>query len=123
DLDEACICLQLFNGRCSAVSHTGPKSAHELEYRIFHGSLVCHTALYALGNKLLGVLLEVAVLASVLHGCNGSHAPVYFVFSSLEQLESSRALVTSCKDASHHTYIGTCGNGLCHVAGVLDTSI
>lgn len=50
---------------CSAVTHTGAKTAHQLEYRIFYQALVCNTAFYAFRNELLGVGLEVAILAAV----------------------------------------------------------
>ena len=67
NLNEAASLLQLFDGRCSAESHTGTKSAQHLENGILYASLVCHTALYAFGNQLLCSLLEIAILAAVLH--------------------------------------------------------
>ena len=42
-----------------------------------------------------------ALILSLIH-IYGSHSTVYFVFSSLEQFEISRALIASCEDASHH---------------------
>ena len=38
---------------------------------MFLTSLISHAALHTFGNQLLGILLEIAVLASVLHGGNG----------------------------------------------------
>ena len=86
-------------------------------------SLVSYTSFYAFRYKLLGILLEIAVLAAVLHGCNGSHATIYLVFSSLVQFECSRALIASGEHASHHAHIGSGCNCLGNISGVLDTAV
>ena len=36
---------------------------------------------------------------------------------------SVEALITACKNASHHTYAGSCRNSLRHIAGVLDPAV
>src|SRR5699024_7248098 len=35
----------------------------------------------------------------------------------------SRTFITACKDASHHTYIGSCSYSLGHISGILDSSV
>ena len=62
---------------------------------VLYEAFVCYTAFHTFRNQFLGAGLEVTVFASVLHGCDGSHSTVYFVFSSLEQFEISRALIAS----------------------------
>ena len=108
---------------CSAVAHTGTKSAEHLEYSVFHHALICHTALNTFRNQLLRVRLEVTILTSVLHCRDGTHTTVNLVLSALIQLEGSRALVTSGKHASHHADITARSNGLGDISGVLDTAI
>ena len=107
----------------AAVTHTGTKSAEKLEYGVLQITLVCHTSLYTFGYKLLGILLEVTVLAAVLHSSDGSHAAIYLVFSALEQLVASGALFTACKHAAHHADITACCDGLGDLSGVLDTAV
>ncbi len=55
--------------------------------------------------------------------CNRSHSTINFIFTSLEQLECSRAFITSCKDTSHHADTRSGCQGLCHISGILDTAI
>ena len=86
-------------------------------------SFVCNTSFNTFRNKFLRILLEVTVFASILHSCNGSHATVYFVFTSLIQFECSRAFITSGEDASHHADICTGCNGLGNISGIFDTTI
>src|SRR5699024_4642357 len=123
NLVKSAVLLQFFYGACSAVAHTGAESAHKLEHSILYRSLVSDTSFHAFRNKFLRVLLEIAVFASLLHRSDRAHSAVYLVLSSLIQLECSRALVASCEDASHHTYIRACRDRLRHIAGVLDSSV
>ena len=67
NLDKPAVFLQRFDILGAAVTHTGTYSADQLEYGILYRSLVRHTALDALWHKLLGILLEIAVLASIFH--------------------------------------------------------
>ncbi len=74
-------------------------------------------------NQLLCISLEVTVLASVFHSCNRAHAAVYLILTSLIQFKCSRALIASCKDASHHTHASACCDRLCNITGIFDTAI
>ena len=76
NLDKSAVFLQLFDALRSTITHTGAKTAHQLEYRIFYQTLVCNTTFYAFRNELLGVGLEVAILAAVFHRSDGTHAAV-----------------------------------------------
>ena len=115
--------LQCRNILCSTVTHTGPDTTDQLEYGVLHSSFVCHTSFYTFWNKLLSICLEIAVFTTILHCCNRSHSTINFIFTSLEQLECSRAFVTSCKDTSHHADTRSGCQGLCHISGILDTAI
>ena len=55
NLDEFAVFLQLFDAFRSAVTHTGAKTAHQLEYRIFYQALVCNTAFYAFRLSLIHI--------------------------------------------------------------------
>ena len=123
NLDESACFFKLLNSFCSTISHTGTETAHELEYSILNMSFVSNTSFYAFRNKFLRILLEVTVFTSVLHSCDRSHTAVYFIFSALIQFECSRALVASCKHASHHADIRTGCDCLCDISGILDTTV
>ena len=86
-------------------------------------SFICNTSLYAFRNKLLCIFLEITIFTAVLHSSNRSHTTVYFIFTSLIQFKSSRALIASCEDTSHHTYICTSCNCLGNVSGIFDTTV
>ena len=123
DLHESAGLLQSLDILCTTVTHTGAETAQQLEYGIFHAALVSHTAFNTFGNQFLRILLEVTILTAVLHGCDGTHATVYLVFSTLEQLVFSRALLTSCEHGTHHTYVTTGCNSLGDISGILNTTI
>ena len=67
----------------AAVAHAGTDAANQLEHGVLYRSLVGDAAFHAFRHQLLGVRLEIAVLAAVFHGGNRAHAAVYLVFSSL----------------------------------------
>ena len=86
-------------------------------------SFIRNTTLNTLRHKLLCILLEITILAAILHSCDRSHSTIYFIFSSLIKFECSRALVASCEHASHHADIGTCCDGLGDISGIFDTAV
>ena len=67
DLGKLAVFFQSFNGRRTAVAHTGTKTAHELIYSVGQGAFERNTTLNAFGNKLLGTGLEVSVLGTLFH--------------------------------------------------------
>ena len=123
NLHKTSVFLECLDILGSTITHTRANASDQLEYGIFYSTLVSHTPLDTLWDKLFRILLEVTVLTSVFHGSDGAHASVDFIFSSLEQFKSSRTLVTTCKNTSHHTYIGTSSDGLRHISRILDTTI
>ena len=92
-------------------------------YSILYHTLISYTTFYAFWNQLLCISLEVTVLASVFHSCNRAHTAIYFVLTSLIQLESTWTLVAACKHASHHTNASACCDRLCNITGIFDTAI
>ena len=123
DLDEPAVLLQFVDGMRAAVAHAGTDAANQLEHGVLYRSLIGDAAFHAFRHQLLGVGLEVAVLAAVFHGGDGAHAAVYLVLSSLVQFEGSGALVAACEDASHHADVSAGGDGLGHVSGILDAAV
>ncbi len=80
--------LEIFR---SAVSHAGAKAADQLMDRILQRAFVRYASFDAFRYELLIVVLEVAVLAALLHSGHGAHAAVYFVAASLINFRLSRA--------------------------------
>ena len=58
NLDESACFFEFLNSFCSTISHTGTKTAHELEYSILNMSFVSNTSFYAFRNKFLRILLS-----------------------------------------------------------------
>ena len=101
----------------------GAQAAHELEDGVRQRPLVGHAALDALGHELLGVLLEVAVLAALGHGGEGTHAAIDLEGAALIDLHRARALLRAGEEAAEHHGAGAGGDGLGDVAGVLDAAV
>lgn len=112
--------MKLLDCLRTTVTHTCTKSTNQLEYSIFNRTLVCHTTFDTFRYKLLCICLEITVFTTILHRCDTTHTTVYLVFSSLIQLEISRALIRTREEATHHTYIRTGCKCLCDIAGILD---
>src|SRR5690606_20450415 len=78
DADEAGL-LQGAHVRGTAITHAGTQAAHQLVHHLGQGAFVRHPTADTLGHQLADVVLhvlEVAVLAAVLHGLDAAHAAV-----------------------------------------------
>src|SRR5699024_7947554 len=111
DLHELGVLLQLLDGVAAGVAHTGPQAAHELVDGVAGGSLVGDAALHALGNQLLVVLLEVAVLGAVVHGGQRAHAAVGLKLAALIDLGLAGGLLTAGQQRADHDHIAAGGDG------------
>ena len=123
DLHELGVLLQLLNGAAAGVAHTGPQAAHELIDGVAGGSLVGDTALHALGDQLLVVLLEIAVLGAVVHGGQGAHAPVGLELTALIDLGVAGGLLTAGQQRADHDHAAAGGDGFHDVAGELHAAV
>ena len=123
DLHELAGVLQLLDVAGAAESHAGADAAEQLEDRVLDRALVGDAAFDAFRHQFLRVLLEVAVLAALLHRADGAHAAVDLVLSALVELEFSRALVAAGEDRTHHADVAARRQGLGHIAGVLDAAV
>ena len=65
DLDELAVILKFLYVVRTCEAHTAADSAAHLEDHVFHFAFIGYASFNALGNELLGVLLEVSVLTSV----------------------------------------------------------
>src|SRR2546427_1963454 len=110
----------------AAVPHAAAQPAHHLEDHVGHGPLVRHSALDPLGDELGGrdlALLEVAVRRAFFHGAETAHAPDHLEAAALEQERLARALFGAAEERAHHHAGGAGGEGLHHVARVLDAAV
>ncbi len=57
------------------------------------------------------------------HGGHGSHAAIDFKGAALVDFHFAGAFFGTGKQAAQHHSGGTGGDGLCHIAGILDTAI
>ncbi|MNV45861.1 hypothetical protein D3C71_1376700 [compost metagenome] len=77
----------------------------------------------AFRNELLVVILEVTVLAALLHGAHAAHAAVYFKLPALVQLGFARALFRACEETSQHNRVRTGCERFGDFPGVLDAPV
>ena len=84
-----------------------------------------HAALDAFGHQLVGVggVLEVAVLAALLHRADRAHAAVALVGAALEQLDLARRFLGAGEQAADHHRAGAGDQRLGDVAGVADAAV
>ena len=123
DADEFGVAAHILDGGRSAVAHGGTKAAHQLEYGVGKRSLVRHAAFNAFGYQLLGVFLEIAVLAAVGHGGQGAHAAVGLEGTALIDFHFAGGLLGSGEQAAQHDGLCACADGLGDVTGILDAAV
>ena len=123
DAYELCTLLEVGDSRAAAVAHTGADTANELEDGVGNGSLVRYTALNALGNELLALILEVAVSGALLHCSKASHASVYLEASALVDLDVAGSLLAACQQGAEHYAVSASRKSLDDIAGELDTAV
>ncbi len=107
----------------TAIAHTCPQAAHELEHDIRQASAERHSALYALGNKFLGVALEISVLAARSHSSERAHTSVYLKATTLEYLDVAGRLFGTCKETTDHNRARSAAYRLDNVAAELNSAV
>src|SRR6185295_8464276 len=117
---------ELLDAAAATVAHAGAQAADELVHRLGEAAPVRDPALDPLGDQLHvggGLGLEVAVLAAGPHGPHRAHAPVLLVAAPLVKDDLARRLVGAGEQAADHHRVGAGGQGLGHVARVLDAAV
>ena len=123
DADELGLFVQLGDGGAAGIAHAAFHTAHQLEDVIGQGAPVRHTTLYALRHQLFVALLEVAVLAAVLHGGDGTHTAVALELAALIDLALAGGFLAAGQQAAQHNGAGTGGQRLDDITGILDAAI
>ena len=123
DAAELRLGMQLLDVGAAGVAHAGTQTAHQLVNGVGKRSLVRHAALDAFRNKLLRVLLEIAVAAALPHGGEAAHAAVHLEAAALIQLGFARGFLAAREQRTDHDDVGARGERLDDVAGVLDAAV
>src|SRR5258706_5158177 len=71
----------------------------------------------------IGIGLEVAVFRALTHRFNGTHAPVFFVFSSLIYNRFTGRFFNSCKERTNHYAMSSGSNSFSYVARKTDSPV
>ena len=99
------------------------KAAEQLEDGVAQRTLVGHAAFHAFRNKLLRILLEVAILAALLHRCEGAHAAIDLELTTLIDFQRARRFLGARQQAAQHDGRAARRNRLHHIAGILDAAV
>ena len=108
------------------VAHGRAQAAGELMHHVADRPLVGHLPLDAFGNKLqriLDVLLEVAVGGAARHCADRTHAAIGLVGAALPQEHLAGCLVGARQQRADHGDVGACGERLGEVTGKLDAAV
>src|SRR4029078_5933714 len=91
-----------------------------------HGPLVGNLAFDALGHELqrvLDVLLEIAVGGAAGHGADRAHAAIGLIGSALVEIDLARTLIGAGEQRAEHHAIGARGERLGKVARISDAAV
>ena len=107
----------------SAISHTRTKAALHLIDNLRDASAVRHPALDSLGDKFLGIFLEIAVFAARRHRGKRTHAAIDFEAAALIQFHFTRAFQRAGKQRPDHDGAAARGKRFDDVAAVFDAAV
>ena len=108
------------------IAHGGAQAADQLVQHVGHRPLVGHLALDTFRHQLervLDLLLEIAVGRAARHGADGAHAAIGFVGTALEQENLARRLVGAGKQRADHGAIGAGRHRFGKIAGIFDAAV
>src|SRR5437588_12833858 len=108
------------------IAHRRAKPAGELMHHVADRPLVGHLALDALRHELqriLDVLLEIAVGGAARHRADRAHAAIGLVGTALPQKHLAGRLVGAGQQRADHGDVGAGGERLCEVAGIFDAAV
>src|SRR5436309_1988390 len=119
DADELRLLVEFGEVACADIAHRGTQTAGELVHDVADRALVRHLALDALGHQLervLDVLLEVAVGRAARHRADRAHAAIGLVGTALPQKHFARRLVGAGEQRTDHGDVGAGGERLGEIA-------
>ena len=125
DLHEGRLAAHILDGRAPNVTHRRAQSASELVDDVAQGAAIRNAAFDAFGHELVGVgrILEITVLAALLHRADRAHAAIALVAAALEQFDLARRFLGARKQAAdHHRRCASC-NRFRDIARIADAAI
>src|SRR5690606_20593250 len=125
DDHELRLAAHLLDGGAADVAHGRAQATGKLVDDAADRAAVRHAPLDAFRHQLVGVgrILEVAVLGTLLHRAQRTHAAVALVAAALEQLDLARGFLGAGEQAADHHRGRTGGDRLADVAGVADAAV
>src|SRR6185312_13203364 len=120
DADELRLLVEFGEVAGADIAHRGAQAAGELVHDVADRALVRHLALDAFRHELervLDVLLEIAVSRATRHRADRAHAAIGLVGTALPQEHFARRLVGAGEQRADHGDVGTGGERLRQIAG------
>ena len=126
DADELRLLVEFGEVAGADIAHRGAKAAGELVQHVADRALVGHLAFDAFRHQLqrvLDVLLEIAVGRAARHGADRAHAAIGLVGAALIQKDLARALVGAGQQRADHGDVRAGGERLGEIAGIFDAAV
>src|SRR6267154_388645 len=108
------------------IAHRGAQATGELVHDVADRTFIRHLALDALGHQLeriLDVLLEVAVGRAARHRADRTHAAIGLVGTALPQKHFAGRLVGAGQQGADHRDVGAGRERLRKIAGIFDAAV
>ena len=126
DADELRLVVKLGDVLRADIAHRRTQAAGELMQHIGDRALIRHLAFDAFRHELervLDLLLEIAVGGAARHGADRAHAAIGFVGAALIEEDLARRLVGAGEQRADHGAIAAGGERLGEVAGIFDAAV
>src|SRR6478672_2780836 len=124
-LHEGRLRAHFLDGGATDIAHRRAQATGELVDHAAERAAIRHASFDAFGNQLVGIagILEIAILAALLHRTERAHAAIALVAAALEQLGLARAFLGAGEQAADH-HAGCAGDDrLADVARVADAAV
>ena len=108
------------------ITHGRAQAAGELVHDIADRALVGHLAFDAFGHefqRVLDVLLEIAVGRAARHRADRAHAAIGLVGAALPEKHFARRLVGAGEQRADHGDVGAGGERFRQIAGIFDAAV
>ena len=118
--------VELGKGPRAGIAHRGAQAADQLVQHAARWSLIGHLAFDTFRHELqrvLDLLLEIAVGRAARHGADRAHAAIGLVGPALIQEHLARTLVGAGEQRAEHHAIGAGGERLGEIAGISDAAV
>ena len=126
DADELGALGELGEIAGAGIAHGGAQAADQLVQHARERTLIGHLPLDPFRHELqrvLDVLLEIAVGRAARHGADRAHAAIGLIGAALVQIDLAWALVGAGEQRADHHAIGAGGERLGEIAGIFDAAV